>query len=452
MGNFLQKSPGSTYDKTLTIQLKQRTLREITECITVLQEDYADCQCLTYDQFEDIFCPIFDDPEQFFKILQNEHDLEGTVDIYETLASIAIFSGEKFERKAAFVFKLFDFDQNGTLEKSEMVLTLQSAVRSLCKFVDIDPPSLKSLADLADTIFAVIDHDNNKRISFDEFLFWIKNSSEIQDFLLNYAHTQTYENMKKRYTAVYTVLRHYFMLASESVTAEYAQEEALFKILKNEGKTYLKEKDLEYLFKVLRESTIASSAGYLTGSEKLISKKIYDNVMRAWSAFSASDVNGDNSIVTHELHPLLWIYEDQEPSDARVLNEMQEIDKDASGFIDRYEWVSNFCGPDKNGKTIFRTSLKALFERHDVDNSGALCVTELRTLVGEAFKDYVRRAKDQEVKQHLENMIDSLTREVFAELDEGDDRQIKWLEFQNYMEISLKKYENLQKFLNMYIL
>jgi len=93
-----------------------------------------------------------------------------------------------------------------------------------------------------------------------------------------------------------------------------------------------------------------------------------------------------------------------------------------------------------------------LFERHDVDNSGALCVTELRTLVGEAFKDYVRRAKDQEVKQHLENMIDSLTREVFAELDEGDDRQIKWLEFQNYMEISLKKYENLQKFLNMYIL
>lgn len=222
MGNFLQISPTNKYDKSLTNQLKQRTLKEITECITVLQEDYADCQCLTYDQFEDIFCPIFDDPEPFFKILQNEHDLEGTVDIYETLAAIVIFSGERFEKKAAFTFKLFDFDHNGTLERSEIILTLQSAVRGLCKFVNTDPPSLKVLADLAETIFAVIDHDNNKRISFDEFLFWLKNSNEIQEFLLNYANTQTYENMKKRYTSIYTVLRHYFMLASESVSAEYA--------------------------------------------------------------------------------------------------------------------------------------------------------------------------------------------------------------------------------------
>jgi len=451
MGNFLTQTSNSPYDKSLLKQLKQRTLKDLSECITVLSEDYPDAQCLDYSQFEDVFCPILDDAEPFFLKLQNKGDINGTVDVYEALAAFAIFSGEKFEKKVSYIFHLFDFDRSNSLESTEMVLTLQSATRGLCKFVNMTPPPLKSLEELTVNLFVLIDHDNNKRITFDEFLHWVKHNNELQEFLLEYANTQTYENMKKRFDTSYLVLRHYFISACENPSADFADEEALRKILTCDAKNYIRESDFDFLFQVLRDSTVGYSQGFLKGDEKVISKKAYETVMKAWSAFSASDINHDNKIVIHELHPLLWIYEDQEPSDVRVINEMHEIDKDRSGYIDRYEWLNNLCGVDKNGKTVFRNTLKVLFEKHDTDNSGSLSIDELKSLVKEAFKDYLRRARDEEMKKHLENMIDSLTTEIFQELDISGNNALKWEEFKDYMEVSLGKYSKLKSFLNLHV-
>lgn len=58
------------------------------------------------------------------------------------------------------------------------------------------------------------------------------------------------------------------------------------------------------------------------------------------------------------MRTLLWVFEDEEPSDKRVENEMIAIDSDKSGCINRYEWINNFCSADKNGKMVFRANLR----------------------------------------------------------------------------------------------
>jgi len=46
------------------------------------------------------------------------------VNIFEALACFCIFSGESYETKCQFIFRLFDFDCSNTLEKDEIIKTL----------------------------------------------------------------------------------------------------------------------------------------------------------------------------------------------------------------------------------------------------------------------------------------------------------------------------------------
>lgn len=110
MGNFLDSIPSSPYDRKLLAQLKERKIDDIMEAVNIINSDYADCQCVDYSQFDDIFSFIMDDTEPFFIDLQNKKDIDGTVDIYESMAAIVIFCGDKFENKAKFIFEMFDFD------------------------------------------------------------------------------------------------------------------------------------------------------------------------------------------------------------------------------------------------------------------------------------------------------------------------------------------------------
>lgn len=47
--------------------------------------------------------------------------------------------------------------------------------------------------------FKQMDEDGSGDIEYDEFEYWIRNSDEIQDFLLRYTGQQTMDRAKKRY-------------------------------------------------------------------------------------------------------------------------------------------------------------------------------------------------------------------------------------------------------------
>ena len=103
------------------------------------------------DEYFDVFSNLLEDrTEQVFLLLENNKDPEGKVDIYESLAALVInnknkqivFSGEEFQVKLNFIFKMFDFDKSGEIEIKEMIMTFQTSIRALCKIVHIVPPSL----------------------------------------------------------------------------------------------------------------------------------------------------------------------------------------------------------------------------------------------------------------------------------------------------------------------
>lgn len=104
--------------------------------------------------------------------------------------------------------------------------------------------------------------------------------------------------------------------------------------------------------------------------------------MRAWSAFSSTDINGDNEIDISELRYLIFAFEGEKPNDFRIVDEMKTLDKNKSGTISREEWMSYLCLNHKvAGKSIFRISLRQKFGQFDKDKSGTLNYNELKSLV-----------------------------------------------------------------------
>ena len=73
------------------------------------------------------------------------------------------------ELKLQWVFKIYDIDGNGQIEKSELKTIVDAIYRLLSS--DQDQSILKKVArEHADEIFKKFDIDNNKYISLDEFI------------------------------------------------------------------------------------------------------------------------------------------------------------------------------------------------------------------------------------------------------------------------------------------
>lgn len=448
MGNCLNKTPNSSFDVSLLIQLKQKVLSDVIECYTVLSEDYPECQSVNYDQFTDIFNPLVDDPEPFFRLLQNEGNIEGVVDVYEALAVFAILTNDRFERKAQFAFELFDFDKSGTLELAEVILILQSVLRGLCKFVHITPPSRKSFEEEGINFFKIADKACDNKVSKREFVLWIKEDAELQEFLLKYAGIQTFENLKKRFYDIFNEYITFFYQASALVPGGHADVKILRRLIEEREQGSVKKSDMDFLFEVLLNSTAAYTRGNISANEGKVLKDAFEDVIKAWCAFAASDFDHDNILVIPELHALLWLYEEREPSDERVEFEMNEMKKDGRGGIILDDWMKNLCVIDKDEKYHIRPSLKKLFESFDKDGSGYLSFDELKDVIHLQFQGYANRSTNANVKKDVEEVITGLTKEIFRALDEDESASIGWEEFKKFIEVSWLKMEKLRMFLD----
>lgn len=77
--------------------------------------------------------------EDAFNVL----NVNGQVDLYESLALISFINGDDYDLRIDFIFQLFDFDKSGQIEKKEFVLSSQALISSLCKIANLNTPSLK---------------------------------------------------------------------------------------------------------------------------------------------------------------------------------------------------------------------------------------------------------------------------------------------------------------------
>ena len=97
--------------------------------------------------------------------------------------------------------------------------------------------------------------------------------------------------------------------------------------------------------------------------------------MRAWSSFTANDINNDNELDVTEMNMLLWLTEEAKPSPATLQREMKIMDKDKSNSIDRIEWISYLNAPKEfenqfGNINYYDFEMRELFDKVDKDKTG----------------------------------------------------------------------------------
>lgn len=448
MGAIISQSNLTDFNRDLISILKQKKFAEIAEILDNIRTLFPMNNTLNYEEFNEVFIDFFPDNEEFFKLLQNSHSLTGVIDVYECVASIVMFSGEEFEEKCRFIFFLFDFNNSQTIEMKELVLSFQSTIRGLCKLVQLPVPSLEDVEEIANKLFEAIDYNKSKTIEFEEFKSWILNSYELQDFLLKYTGTQTFENAKRRFNYFYIKYKAIFNKVSGDVDAQDCDLDSLITVIKKDMNE-IDENSIEALSKTLIDTSKEENSIVEAGLR--IKKEAYCIIMKAWAAFTATDINNDGKLDKNELKFLIYAYDDTIADIFRIEHELKIMDKDNSGQINREEWL-NFLStdPDNSGKRIFRSNLRMLFSKFDKDNSGMLSKSEIFELLKENFRLYKTMAmqKGDETLENFEGMIESLAQEIIQDLESDEQGGLSWGEFKNYMEKCSEKETKLRKFLD----
>jgi Ca2+-binding EF-hand superfamily protein len=326
MGTVFSSEPLGPSKQNLVKELKSKKMTDINECVEVINASYATKLTLNSEEFEEVFGSLLGNTEEHFIQLENTHNLNACVDVYESLSVFVILSGENFNEKLKFIFGLFDFDGSGHIEEKEMVMSLQSVIRGLCKYVNLSPPALKDIEKFSQRIFLDVDLDSSNAIDFEEFQKWVRNNYELQDFLLKFSAIQTHENAMRRTT---DFLRKFRELYHQIANTEDLCPTESFVEQARKNLPYLDEEGRELFLEVLIQ---CSNEMRRVKDDRYIVNEAYEQVIRAMAAFCATDINSDHQVNREELRYLLYAFEDgDDPDSMRIEFEMKQLDKDKSG-------------------------------------------------------------------------------------------------------------------------
>ncbi len=75
-----------------------------------------------------------------------------------------MFSKGDFELKLLGLFRSFDVDNGGSIDKNELITFFESAINGLCKLLDIALPNRNSILDFSYVVFKEIDSEDTGEI------------------------------------------------------------------------------------------------------------------------------------------------------------------------------------------------------------------------------------------------------------------------------------------------
>lgn len=99
---------------------------------------------------------------------------------------MTVFSEGDYDFKLLGMFKSFDVDNGGSIDRQEFLTFLHASIYGLCKLLDLDQPNKDVVLEYSYGVFREIDEDGSGEIEFEEFQGWIKANTDLQDFLLKY--------------------------------------------------------------------------------------------------------------------------------------------------------------------------------------------------------------------------------------------------------------------------
>ena len=299
MGQYLQTDGSSLSQNPTVFKLVNQLRSKLNlENLCVVFNDYMqECyprEDLTWTEFDTIFSPVLNDCAAIFQLLATNY----MINIYEVFITFVIFiKNAEFDEKLLLIFKAFDVDGGGSLDRQELSKFLMCTVLGLCKILGLKAPSRIGIQQFTYEQFKIVDEDGSGSIEFEEFQEWIEKSNEIQDFLLKFTGIQTIASARLRFEQEQKEWMAFFHSVSVNFCGKRYVE---YKLLVDEM-----EKKLQHIEKPVREKLY-----YLFDydGEKIISEKQFAHIMKIWSAFSANDINNDNELDANEVKTLFWLF------------------------------------------------------------------------------------------------------------------------------------------------
>ena len=145
MGNSLQTTGTALVMNPTAFKLvnqirENMTLERLCSCFNVYMEDYYPREDLTQEEYDNVFCQMLNNTSPLFDVLEDRGTR--TINIYQLLIALVVFeSHAEFDEKVRLIFKAFDIDGSGSLDKSECGKFLISGITGLAKMVGLTAPS-----------------------------------------------------------------------------------------------------------------------------------------------------------------------------------------------------------------------------------------------------------------------------------------------------------------------
>ena len=187
-----------------------------------------------------------------------------------------------------------------------------------------------------------------------------------------------------------------------------------------------------------------------------INRSVFRKVMRAWNAFSASDISEENGLDFNFLVYVIAAYDDEMPDDIRLEKDKNYFEKVNRNLIERKEWVKYvFFDKFNSGKCIFRRRLRRLFKKTDREQTGVLNKQQLSSMFVLALEKHIKKIQvlNKKNHEHLSGVIGQLGQEMLNFLNKGQlsgQNEIDWISFRGFMESYFHNSSKIMDFLSNY--
>ena len=188
-------------------------------------------------------------------------------------------------------------------------------------------------------------------------------------------------------------------------------------------------------------------------ADGLIGLDEFGDALAAWVAFAVVDDDASGSLSAAELKFLLWVQagdDGAEPGAHAVGRALAAMDADASGEIDRLEWLRYAaCRDPVTGAARFSRAERAEFEANDRDGSADVSVREVRATFHKNAKDALARLELTEGVFSVETfeLLNSLVRaagdEIMHLVDKDRDGVISFSEYTAAKPIIKQKHDEI---------
>lgn len=358
------------------------------------------------------------------------------VDCYQTFCGAVIYAeGGQLGEKLEFIFKLFDFDGDNSVNYDELNILLLSCIRGMGKLAGILTSSSQNIRHtkginlLVATIFEEMDRDHDKRIDCEEFKLWCQNNKEVREYI------QKYTNMSDIFAALalhkqqlQTIQDAFLAICDDDKHVETNKCLALFA---DTGcvRVALNNREYKLCHELLNHNGVVHYAEFKALASALLS---YDVV----------DKDSNRKLDQSEVRSLLWLRSNKEPSETRLLYEINRMG--SKEVITRYDWLAKQAvmvdDQSSKRKYMFDMGVQKIYEGSDCSGDGKLAKDEIIPLIHKILLETIGEAHITKTgKDMLKSMADGLTAELLEKVDMNDDGFVAWEEFREHLDLVWEK-------------